>query len=96
LPFSRHPRVFDVVYQRLIVGTVFKGIRSHRTDWQCAICDQKLDYRADIVKHSVFTHFIEACRLYQVVAPAILSVGFVPDHSSKSHLPWRVDAPEYR
>ncbi len=96
LPYPRHPRVFDVVYHRLIVGAVFKWIRPHRTDWQCAICDEKLDYRADIVKHSVFAHFIEACRLYQVVAPAILPVGFVAHHSSKARLPWRVDAPEYR
>lgn len=96
LPYHRHPRVFEVVYHRVLVGCIFKLIRPHRTLWQCSICDMKLHNRADMIQHHIFAHFATACQVFKVGAKSILPVGYVPDHSDRARMPWRVDAPEYR
>ena len=96
LPYQRHPCLFEVVYHRVLVGCVLKRLFPHRTEWQCATCDKKLHNRGDVVQHHVFAHFAEACQQQGVNAPAVLPVGFVPDHSTRSRMPWRVEVPQSR
>jgi hypothetical protein len=96
LPYRRHPQVFEVVYQKVLVGCVFKLLFPHRTIWECAICEESLHGRKELVQHHVYTHFAEACRIAGVAAPGILSVGHVPDFSGKARMPWRIDAPEFK